>query len=154
KAVPPTVSPSMKLVASCSRGGCDVGFGPTTSDERPTTALPHLTPLSLRPHHGCVGLAGKCFSEFWQVRQWAVHAILSDGVRVGFDHQALLLGTDGVAAELSPGDEELLFGSEAVNVGGAGLALQRFQVCQVSDLGAAEVADTLSQHQLALVMNA
>ena len=44
-------------------------------------------------------------------------------MRIALHHQALRFGADLVAAELAPGDEELLLGSEAIDVGGAWLAL-------------------------------
>jgi hypothetical protein len=42
-------------------------------------------------------------------------------VRIGLEHQALRLDASCVAAKLSPGDEELLLGREAVDICGARL---------------------------------
>src|SRR5579862_9957108 len=74
-------------------------------------------------------------------------------MRIALHHQALRFGTDFVATELTPCDEELLLGSEAVNVRGARLALQRFLICEVGHLGSPQVSDALAEYELAVVVN-
>ena len=75
-------------------------------------------------------------------------------MRVGLHHEPLPFNAHRIAAELSPGDEKLLLGSEAVDVGGARLAFQGFLVGEIRDLCAAQVADAFTEHQLAVVVYA
>src|SRR5205823_4240344 len=88
--------------------------------------LPDLAAFSLLPHHGIAGLATKGALELWQIAQRADHAVLANGVRIGENHLALGFGTNSITARLSPSDEELLLGGEAVNVGRARLAFHGF----------------------------
>src|SRR5579871_6411873 len=81
------------------------------------SSLPHLASFICRPDHRRIILAAKSALEFCHVRERADHAILGDRVGIGFHHQTLLLRPNFVAAELSPGDEELLLRCEAVEVG-------------------------------------
>src|SRR5882672_10557925 len=74
-------------------------------------------------------------------------------MRIGLHHQALGLDADLVATELSPGDEELLLGGEAVKVRGTGLAFERFLVRKKCNLRAPQVADAFAQHELAVVVD-
>src|SRR5690348_5740619 len=74
-------------------------------------------------------------------------------MRIALHHLALRLGTHLVAAELSPGDEELLIRRVAVN-GRLRLLLLRLLECEICDLYAPQVANRLTQNQLAIVMDA
>ena len=74
-------------------------------------------------------------------------------MRIALDHFALRLHPRFISAELSPGDEELLIGSEAIN-GRLRLRLLIFLKREVGNLCAPEVADRLTQNQLAVVMYA
>src|SRR5438270_12731080 len=74
-------------------------------------------------------------------------------MRIALHHQALRLGTYFVAAELPPGDEELLCRRQAVDYRG-GPGLLRFLKCQPGDLRAGEVADRFAEYKSAVVMDA
>src|SRR4051812_37044419 len=74
-------------------------------------------------------------------------------MRIALDHEALLLRTDRVATELTPRDEELLLGREAVDRARRRLLL-RLAECAEGEVGAAEVADAFAKHELAVVVNA
>jgi phosphoglycolate phosphatase-like HAD superfamily hydrolase len=73
-------------------------------------------------------------------------------VLVALDHLARELRTLLVAAELSPGDEELLVRGEAVDVGRRRLLLRLLER-KVRNLRARQVADRLTQHQLAVFVD-
>src|SRR5262245_51846353 len=92
-------------------------FGPTvTAFLRATRpALPDLAALALRSHHGRTRLAGEGTRELGQVRNRSDHAVLADRVRVALHHGARELRSHGIAAELTPGDEELLLLREPVD---------------------------------------
>ena len=64
--------------------------------------------------------------ELRQVRERADDAVLRDRVRVALHHQPLGLRADRVAAELAPGDEELLLRREAVDRRRGGLPSRDF----------------------------
>ncbi len=115
---------------------------------------PNVAPLSLRPNHRGIGAATPHFLKLWQVGERADHTILGDGMRIGLHHQALGLDANLVAAELSPCDEKLLLGVEAVDIGGTRFALQRLFVGEERHFRTAQVSDAFAQHQLAVVMNA
>src|SRR5215831_919468 len=72
-------------------------------------------------------------------------------MRVALSHRAGEFWTDRIAAKLSPRDEELLLGCEAVGVGDRFLPPLRDLKRAVGDLDAGEVADTLAEHELAIV---
>src|SRR5450755_2272111 len=74
-------------------------------------------------------------------------------MRIALYHQTLGFGANLVAAELSPGDEELLLGREAVDVGRSRLAFERFLIGEIGDLRSAQVADTFAEHELAVVVD-
>src|SRR5271155_2269866 len=116
--------------------------------------LPYLASFPFRPHHGGIGLAAPHFLKFRQVRERADHAILCDGMRIGLHHQALRLDADRIAAELSPGNKELLLRSEAVDIRRTRFPLKRLLIGKKSDFGTAQVSDALTQYQLAVMMNA
>src|SRR5689334_8070075 len=61
----------------------------------------------LAAHHRVPCLARERLLERRQIRERPDHPVLGDRVRVPLHHQALRLGPDLVAPELSPGDEEL-----------------------------------------------
>jgi hypothetical protein len=62
-----------------------------------------------------------CVLKLRKIRQRADDAELGHGVRIGLEHQALRPDASCIAAELAPGDEELLLGNVAVDIGGARL---------------------------------
>jgi hypothetical protein len=64
-------------------------------------------------------------------------------VRIALDHEPLRLGPDGVAARLSPGDEELLLGREAVD-GLRRVHLARLVESAPGDARTGEIADRLA----------
>ncbi len=74
-------------------------------------------------------------------------------MRVALHHQPLRFGPGFIAAELSPGNKELLIGREAIDRGRRRLAVLRLLECQISNLHACQVADGFAQNQFALVMN-
>src|ERR1700730_16596509 len=115
--------------------------------------LPDVTTLALGADHGGICFATPCVLEFRQVRERADHAVFSDGMGIALDHEALGFGTDFVAAELAPGDEELLLSREAVDIRGARSALERFLVGEIRILGSSQIADTFAQHKFAVVVN-
>src|SRR6185503_10597742 len=86
---------------------------------------PDLAPFPGGTDHRRRRRAGERLLELAQVGERADHAVLADGVGVGLHHQSLRLRPDLVAAELAPGDEELLVGREAVDGGRRWLALER-----------------------------
>src|SRR5215467_12698063 len=75
-------------------------------------------------------------------------------MRIRLHHQSLLFRTGFVAAKLSPGNEELLFGRELVDVRWTRLALHRFLKSEIGNLRAAEIPDAFAEHQLSVVMHA
>src|SRR6187399_1937593 len=77
---------------------------------------PHLAALLRGAHHLRAGRAAERLRELRHVRDRSDDAVFGDRMRVALDHRALGLGADLVAAELAPGDEELLIGREAVDV--------------------------------------
>src|SRR3954463_14196569 len=78
--------------------------------------LPDLALLLCRPHHRIAGFAVERLLKFGQIAERAVHAPLTDRMRIGEHHLSLRLWTDRVAARLSPRDEELLLGCETLHV--------------------------------------
>src|SRR4051812_35531382 len=80
-----------------------------------TRSSPHLALLRRRTHHRRVSFTCERLLELRQVTQRSDHAILRNRMRVALHHQALRLRTYLIAAELSPGDKELLFGCEAID---------------------------------------
>src|SRR5436190_16657676 len=74
-------------------------------------------------------------------------------MRVALHHQAHRFRPDRVAAELTPADEELLIGREAVDRL-RGMLLLCFLKCEVRDLGAGEIADRLAEDEASLMMDA
>src|SRR5580698_4406636 len=75
-------------------------------------------------------------------------------MRIGLHHDSLFFDPDGISPPLSPGDEELLFGGKAVDIGRARFALERFFVREKCNLRATQVADTLAEYQFAVVVDA
>src|SRR6266853_5892347 len=74
-------------------------------------------------------------------------------MRIALHHLALQLGSDLIAAPLSPGDEELLLGRETLD-GRTRVLPLRLVERQIRDLGARQVGDAFTEHQLAVVMDA
>src|SRR4249919_1199926 len=123
-----------RLSAACRKSiKRDAAASLSTSDLHTS---PHLAAIRLRPHHRIACLTLERFTELGEVRQRSVDAVFRDGVRVALDHGALRFRARLVAAPLAPCDEELLFGSEAVNGRFRALAFARLLVRAVGDLGA------------------
>ena len=91
--------------------------------------------------------------EVVRVRQGTDDAELRDRVRVPLDHEALGFGTRLVAARLPVAEEELLFGSEAVD-GLRGRSGERLAESKPRNRDSAEVAYRFAEHQLPLVVDA
>src|SRR5437899_8418935 len=113
---------------------------------------PDFAALRCRPHHDVARAAGKGLLERRQIRERADHAVFGDGVRIALHHQALRLGPRLVAAELSPGDEELLLGREPVADRLRVLA-QRLLERGERDARAGEIADRFAEDQAPVVMD-
>ena len=75
-------------------------------------------------------------------------------MRVRLHHYPLFFDADGISAPLSPCNEELLLRGESVDVRRTRLAFQRFLKGKERNFGAAQVADALPQHQLAVMVHA
>src|SRR5579871_2744397 len=73
-------------------------------------------------------------------------------MRIGLHHQSLGLGPYLISAELSPGDEELLFRRESVEIRRT-LPGNRFFVSQECNLRTAQVANAFAQNELPVVVN-
>src|SRR6187399_841840 len=99
---------------------------------------PHLAALLRGAHHLRAGRAAERLRELRHVRDRSDDAVFGDRMRV--------------AAELAPGDEELLIGREAVDVARRVL-LPRLLQRAVGDVRAAEIADRFAEDELALVMD-
>ena len=74
-------------------------------------------------------------------------------MRIVLHHRARECGADGVAAELPPGDEELLIRREPVDRGQRWFATLRDLECAVRDPRPGQIADALAQHELAVVVD-
>ena len=85
---------------------------------------PDVAALVFWADHCGVGFATPGFLELWKIGERTDNAVLGDGMGIALHHEALGFGSDFVAPELAPGDEELLLRGEAVAVGGARLARQ------------------------------
>src|SRR5262249_44833626 len=117
-----------------------------------SSLLPDLAAGLPRSDHGRAGFAGERLLELGQVRHRADDPVPGDRVRVALDHRAHSLRPDGVAAELTPRDEELLVRREAVRVRQRRLAPAGDLKGAVRDLGSSEVADRLPQDELPVVV--
>src|ERR1017187_5525800 len=115
---------------------------------------PYVAPLLRCPHHGRVGFAAERLLEFRQVGERTDDTVFPNRVRIRLHHDPLFFNANGIAAPLSPCNEELLFWSESVDVRRARLAFEGLLEGEERDFGAAEVADALTQHQFAIVVNA
>src|SRR6185295_2798550 len=73
-------------------------------------------------------------------------------MRVSLRLEAHKLGRGFFSPNLCPAQEETLLGCEAVNVRGARLALERFQIRIVRDIKSAEVGNRFARDELALQM--
>src|ERR1700730_4605355 len=112
-----------------------------------TRLSPHVAALAFRANHGSIGFAGPRLLKLREIGKRADDAVLCDGMGIALHHQALRVGTDLVAAELSPGDEELLLGSEAVDVSRARFAFERFLIGEVGNFGAAQISDAFAENE-------
>src|SRR5580698_3391852 len=74
-------------------------------------------------------------------------------MRIALHHKTLSLNANFIAPKLSPGDEELLFGREAVDVGGARFTFERFLVGKECDPGSAQVSNTFTQYEFTVMVN-
>ena len=139
--------------ASSYRGG---QVRPRGFPSPPRAASPHLAALLRRAHHRRVRRAAERLLELGQVRQRPDDAVLArSGAGRPAPSARCVSGADGVAAELAPGDEELLLGREAVDGRLRALALARLlegrgRRC----LAPARSPIDLAQHQLAVVVDA
>src|SRR5438067_7006239 len=113
---------------------------------------PDFAALRCRPHHGVARTAGKGVLERRQIRERSDHPVFGDGVRIALEHQALRLGPRLVAAELSPGDEELLLGREPV-ADRLRMLAQRLLERGERDARAGEIADRFAKDQAPVVMD-
>src|SRR6266700_663573 len=119
---------------------------------KPKVGLPNNAPICVGTHHGRSRLALERLGEWREVRHRSQHAVFREGMRVALYHQLLSLEARGIAAELTPGDEELLIGREAVDLFGR-LALCGLLERAIGNLQAGQVADRLSQYELPVDVN-
>src|SRR5436305_2592201 len=116
-------------------------------------ALPDRAAICFRPDHRGSIFAAERLLEFWRIRERPNDSILADGMRVALDHGALRFRTNLISAPLSPGNKELLLWRITVD-GRLRVFFFGLLESEKSDLCAGEVADALSQDQLAVVVNA
>ena len=116
--------------------------------------LPDLAALLGRPHHRRVRRAANAFWNSGRFESGPMTRYLPIGCGSPWTISRCVSGADRVAAELAPGDEELLLGREAVDRRRGRLALARLLEGAVGDLRPGEVADRLAEHQLAVVVDA
>src|SRR5215813_2034924 len=114
--------------------------------------LPDFAALGGGANHGRAASAAEGLSEGREIRQRADHAKFRDRVRVTLDHETLGLRADLVAAELAPGDEELLIGSEAVDRRRRVL-LARLLEGEIGHLHPGQIGDALAEHEFPIVMD-
>src|SRR5213076_1173770 len=96
--------------------------------------------------------AAERLRELRQVRERAVNAETRQRMRIDIGQQALKLRARLCGPAARVGEEETLFGREAVNVGRARLACQRLLPRRISDDQTAKVCDRLADHQLAVLI--
>src|SRR5271163_3925429 len=123
------------------------------SEVVPGRPSPHLAAFLGRTHHRRICLATECSLKVRQIRQRTDHAELRHWMRIALHHQALLFRTSLIAAELSPGNEKLLFRCEPVDVSRARLAFERLHIRKVRDPRSPQIADAFTEHELAVVVN-
>ena len=86
-------------------------------------ALPNHALVSRWPHHGASLFARERLLERFEVGERSDDPILGHRMRIALDHHALCLQPSRVAAELAPGDEELLVRREPIDGRSRRLAL-------------------------------
>src|ERR1700675_708944 len=129
----------------------EVALAELCDSQRAKLGLPDLA--GLLADHRVSLFAAKGLGKRFQVGERAVPAKTRERVRVGVGLQARCLRPLIRTPHLGPSEEEALLRREAVDIFRA-VALDGFLVCSISDGQASKVANALTEHELAVLVQA
>lgn len=101
----------------------------------------------VRADHFLRGLAAKCLGELGHVRHRAVDAPAGQRVGIAGDLLAFGLGRVFAGPNLSPAEEETLFGRKTIDILRTRLTLERLQIGVIRDRQAGEITDILTKRK-------